>query len=75
MYGNAKSFLQGARCADSYLDARAEQSSLFNWNKRPSASASWTYKFVYLSSTNADRVPTCKFGKLALEEAGLGEKM
>ena len=74
MYGNAKSFLQGARRADSYSDVRAEQSSLFNWKKRPSASASWTHKFVCLSNTNADRVPTSKLGKLALEEAALGEK-
>ena len=74
MYGTAKSFLQGARRADSYSDVRAEQSSLFNWKKRPSASASWTQKFVCLSNTNADRVPTSKLGKLALEVAGLGGK-
>ena len=74
MYSKAKSFLQGARHADSYSDVRAEQSSLFKWKKRQSASASWTHKFVCLSSTNVDRVPTSKLGKLALEEVRLGGK-
>ena len=31
-------------------------------------------KALSLSSTNVDRVPTSKLGKLALEEVGLGEK-
>ena len=74
MYSNAQSFLRGTRRDDRYSDVRAEQSSLFNWKRGSSASASWTHKFVCLSSTNADRVPTSKLGKLALEEAGIGEK-
>jgi len=61
MYSNAQSFLRGARRDNSYSYVRAEQSSLFNWTKRPSALASWRHMFVCLSKTNADRVPTSKW--------------
>lgn len=74
MYSNAQSFLHGARRDDRYCDVKAEQSSLFYTRRGSSASFSWTHKFVCLSTTNADRVPTSKLGRLALQEAGLGDK-
>lgn len=58
-------------------DIREEQSALFNWSSKRRASSdatSWTHKFVCLSSTHADRVPTSRLERLVLEEAGLGEK-
>ncbi len=67
-YYNVESSLQGVR-----HDIRAEQSALFNWSKRR-VSASWTHKYVCLSSTDVNRVPTSQLEKLVLEEAGLGEK-
>ena len=65
------SSLQGLR-----HDVRAEQSGLFNWKKKKvsSEAISWTHKFVCLSSTSAERVPTSQLERLVLEEAGLGEK-
>lgn len=43
--------------------------------RRKQPPASWTHKFVCLSSTWADRVPTSQSDRLALEEAGLGERL
>lgn len=66
------SSLRGAR-EDLTAIRAAEQSRLF---RKPSAApASWTKKFVCLSTTTADRVPGSQIVKLQLEEAGLGEKL
>ncbi len=64
IYNNAQSTLSGFRRDDKYCDVKEEQSSLYN-RKRSSS--------VSLSSTNADRVPTSKLGRLVLEQAGLSE--
>ena len=74
IYNNAQSTLSGFRRDDKYCDVKEEQSSLFNRKRSSSVSQSWTHKFVCLSSTNADRVPFSKLGRLVLEQAGLGEK-
>ena len=36
---------------------------------------SWSHKFICLDKMDADRIPTTKSAKMALEEAGLGEKV
>ncbi len=66
--------MSGFRRDNKYCDVKEEQSSLFNGKRSLSVSQSCTHKFVCLSSTNADRVPTSKLGRLVLEQAGLGEK-
>ena len=55
---------------------REERNSLFRQRRtsQVAAKAAWSHKFVCLSSTTAERVPTTQTDKLALEEAGLGEK-
>ena len=65
------SSLRGAREDVSVIRA-AEQSKLFR--RAPATPSSWCKKFVCLSTTSADRVPS-QTVKMQLEEAGLGEKL
>ena len=53
--------------------AQEERSSLFA-RKGRGGSTSWRHKFVCLSDTEAERVPTGQSEKVVLEEAGLWEK-
>lgn len=69
-YGRAASKLRTI-----HQDARSEHGALFRKKKMsPSSVVSWSHKFVCLDKTDADRVPTTQSAKMALEEAGLGEK-
>ena len=53
---------------------REERSSLFS-KKGGSPTGPWKHKFVCLSDTEAERVPTSHAEKLILEEAGLWERV
>ena len=54
--------------------SRDERDELFRKKRRFSLPAPWRHKFMCLSMRDADRVPTSQSDKMALEEAGLGEK-
>ena len=68
-YGNAVSSLRDVRRD---IVVREERSSLFS--KKGGGPTSWKHKFVCLSDSEAERVPTRQSEKLVLEEAGLWEK-
>jgi hypothetical protein len=76
-YGSAVTHLRGIRHGVRHdPNVREEQSSLFNWRKRKKGGlAAWSHKFVCLSSSEADRVPTSHSEKLLLEDDGLWEKV